>query len=239
MDADDFIGHVLDAQRNNSDSQRSEDGLFLQLLLSPLRKRSDGSFWPFSDKVAGLLWVIEATSEYVEEITFKNYVYWGFITDLRYQFENGDDVAGMELHKLCYNLDLYVPEVVQSWLNEKMGDGLFVTKSQRRERTTACKTRSLSAEIDTLITLFPRLTVTQAMGAVIARYENRGISLSSDTINSHLYRGGKRESAVSKSWAMHNANRGGSLDSSSIAVWRSIWIERYPEEQKSILKNSI
>lgn len=56
--AESHISRVLDIQIGSADPKISDDALFLQLLLSPLRKE-DGSLWPFTSKDVGLLWILD------------------------------------------------------------------------------------------------------------------------------------------------------------------------------------
>lgn len=238
--ADDYVNRVLVAERDSTTPTSSERALFLQLLLSPLRKQSDGTLWPYNgDKATGLLWIMDAIADNVEEAMFKDYVSWCFITDLRYQFENGDDVAGMEIHQICTGLGLYVPDDVQAWMNEKMLNGQLITKSQSRKRKSSKRIRAIAVAIDTLITLFPGLTVPVAIGAIIARYEKYGEKVSEHSINDYLYRSGKKRAEVSKSWMLSNSKSGGELQPSELAVWRNIILKRYDETYREILKRLI
>jgi len=142
-----FISQVLSKKRDGTDSKSSDDALYIELLLSPLRKQSDGNLWPFVDKADGLLWIMDAVAllnkdpesepNKTDKQKIEDYLRWCLLADLRYQFNKGDKVAGKEVLYSCSKLGLYVPVDIQDWMNEQINeinDNMLVTKRQIQTR---------------------------------------------------------------------------------------------------------
>lgn len=249
--AESYISQILDSQIGSADREISDFGLYLQWLLSPIRKQSDGSLWPFASRADGLLWIMDVIALFPENLEspvpneadtekVHNYIRWCLLADLRYQFDKRDDIAGIEIIIACRKLGLQIPDDVQNWMADelKTNNGKLVKPRHLQYRETQDKIRAISTELHTLTTLFPKLGVDAAKGVITSRYKQHGISVSSDTIDSYRYRKDNKL-AISASWLLKNGSANSKADAPLLSVWQKIWIERYPEEVRSLLKNSI
>jgi len=222
MDVDDFIINQISG---------SKDSDFLQLMLSPIRRRTDGKLWPFESAAEGLIWIMKATSDHTEQKDFEDYVIWCRISQLRYSFAKGDVAAAIEIHRICTGFELYPPDEILEYINRRLDHESVVPPKSLHDRSQERSYRALINEVQGLNKLF-QVEITAAIGFVQRRYEADGVKKSATTLRDYYSRHKKK--AFSKTW-LSNTKDHGNLTETEINEFRKLWIKCYPHDVQMIL----
>lgn len=222
MDVDDFIKTRI---------ATSKDADFLRILLSPVRKSTDGSLWPFENAADGLIWLTKVTSDDAEQSELEDFALWVHLSQLRFTFFKKDTAAAEEIYKICCGFKLFPPEEIQEFILNGFDRENLITLGNRNERSKWRLRRVIINEVQNLKRLF-RTKNADAIGCIQRRFEDAGATISDTTLNDYNNRD-KRE-AFSKSWRPDDSFLN-DLTEDEINEFRKIWIERYPADCFEVL----